>query len=62
MLHRRSIAGDLAQIATFAALIAALGIPGTIVVGSALVPITFHTLGVMLAGAILGPARDSSPS
>lgn len=57
MLSRRSTARDLAQIAIFAALIAALGTPGTIVVGSALVPITFQTLGVMLAGAILGPRK-----
>lgn len=57
MLHRRSTARDLAQIAIFAALIAALGIPGTVHVGTALVPITFQTLGVMLAGAILGPRK-----
>jgi biotin transport system substrate-specific component len=57
VLRRRSTARDLAQIAIFAALIAALGIPGTIFVGSALVPITFQTLGVMLAGAILGPRK-----
>ncbi len=57
MPHRRSTARDLAQIAIFAALIAALGVPGTITVGSALVPITFQTLGVMLAGAILGPRK-----
>lgn len=46
---------DLAQIAVFAALIAALGLPGTLYIGSSGVPITFQTLGVMLAGAILGP-------
>jgi biotin transport system substrate-specific component len=57
VLSRRSTARDLAQIAIFAALIAALGIPGTVVVGSVLVPITFQTLGVMLAGAILGPRK-----
>jgi len=45
---------DLAQSAVFAALIAALGLPGTITVGSSGVPITLQTLGVMLAGAILG--------
>lgn len=51
---RRIGARDLASIATFAALIAALGLPGTLYVGAAAVPITFQTLGVMLAGAILG--------
>ena len=45
---------DITQAAVFAALIAALGLPGPITVGSAGVPITFQTLGVMLAGAILG--------
>lgn len=57
MFQRRSTARDLAQIAIFAALIAALGTPGTIRVGTGLVPITFQTLGVMLAGAILGPRK-----
>jgi biotin transport system substrate-specific component len=48
---------DLAQIAIFAALIAALGFPGAIAVGASAVPITFQTLGVMLAGAILGARK-----
>lgn len=48
-------ARDLARIAVFAALIAALGIPGTLYIGGNAVPITLQTLGVMLAGAILGP-------
>jgi biotin transport system substrate-specific component len=52
---RRSTARDLAQVAVFAALIAALGIPGVLTLGSTAVPITLQTLGVMLAGAILGP-------
>lgn len=48
---------DLAQIATFAAIIAALGlIPAVAPFGGA-VPITAQSLGVMLAGAILGPRR-----
>ncbi|HEY7811867.1 MAG TPA: hypothetical protein VIC62_01435, partial [Nakamurella sp.] len=51
---RRHTARDLAQIAVFAALIAALGLPGTLYLGSTAVPITLQTLGVMLAGAILG--------
>lgn len=53
--RRRLAARDLAQIAVFAALIAALGVPGTLYVGGNAVPITLQTLGVMLAGAILGP-------
>lgn len=45
---------DLARIAVFAALIAVLGLPGSFpLVGG--VPITAQTLGVMLAGAVLGP-------
>lgn len=52
---RRTLnARDLASIATFAALIAALGLPGSLQIGTTGVPITFQTLGVMLAGAILG--------
>ena len=48
---------DLAQIAIFAALIAALGLPGALSIGAVAVPITFQTLGVMLAGAILGARK-----
>jgi biotin transport system substrate-specific component len=55
---RRSTARDLAQIAIFAALIAAFGLPGTINLPFAEgVPITLQTLGVMLAGAILGARK-----
>lgn len=57
MANRRSTARDLAQIAIFAALIAALGLPGTITVGPTGVPITLQTLGVMLAGGILGARK-----
>ena len=46
---------DLAKVAVFAALIAVLGLPGAIPVFGGAVPITAQTLGVMLAGAILGP-------
>lgn len=53
----RSTARDLAQIAVFAALIAALTLPGAINVGP--VPITLQTLGVMLAGAILGARKGA---
>lgn len=57
MTRHRHTARDLAQIAIFAGLIAALGLPGAIQIGSTGVPITFQTLGVMLAGAILGPRK-----
>ena len=56
---RRSSARDLAQIAVFAALIAALGLPGALSIGGTAVPITFQTLGVMLAGAILGARKGT---
>ena len=52
--RRRLDATDLARVAVFAGIVAVLGLPGGIsVFGS--VPITAQTLGVMLAGAILGP-------
>lgn len=54
MAERRSTARDLARIAIFAALIAALGLPGTLHLAGNAVPITLQTLGVMLAAAILG--------
>ena len=50
----RSATRDLAQIAVFAALIVVLGLPGQISIGSAGVPITLQTLGVMVAGSLLG--------
>lgn len=50
---------DLARIAVFAALIGVLGLPGTIMLGGA-VPITAQTLGVMLAGAVLGAWRGAA--
>lgn len=50
---------DLTQAAVFAALIAALGLPGTITIGPSGVPITLQTLGVMLAGSILGPRKGA---
>lgn len=55
----RSSARDIAQIAVFAALIAALTLPGAIPVGVLGVPITLQTLGVMLAGAILGARKGT---
>ena len=54
---RLTPARDLAQIAVFAALIIALGLPGQITIGSSGVPITLQTLGVMLAGALLGARK-----
>lgn len=47
-------ATDLARAAVFAALIAVLGLPGSFTLFGG-VPITAQTLGVMLAGAVLGP-------
>jgi biotin transport system substrate-specific component len=51
---RRLDATDLARVAVFAGIVAVLGLPGGFTVLGA-VPITAQTLGVMLAGAILGP-------
>ena len=50
---------DLARIAVFAALIVALGLVGPIPVPG-LVPITAQTLGVMLAGLVLGARRGAA--
>lgn len=59
MARRRLLAQDLALVAVFAALIAALGsVPGITVTGTT-VPITLQTLGVMLAGAVLGARRGA---
>jgi biotin transport system substrate-specific component len=52
--RHRLDATDIARVAVFAALVAALGLPGGFTIGGA-VPITAQTLGVMLAGVILGP-------
>ncbi|HEY4534995.1 MAG TPA: biotin transporter BioY [Enteractinococcus sp.] len=52
-------ARDIARIAVFAALTAGMGLIGAISVGGA-VPITLQTLGVMLAGAVLGPWRGAA--
>lgn len=51
-------ATDIARIAVFAAFIAVLGLPGGFAVFGS-VPITAQTLGVMLAGAILGAWRGA---
>jgi biotin transport system substrate-specific component len=52
---RTSSTRDIALVAVFAALIAVCAILPGIPVGQ--VPITLQTLGVMLAGAVLGPVR-----
>ncbi|HEY4558010.1 MAG TPA: biotin transporter BioY [Enteractinococcus sp.] len=52
-------ARDIARIAVFAALTAGMGLIGAISVGGA-VPITLQTLGVMLAGTVLGPWRGAA--
>ncbi|MFG1941526.1 biotin transporter BioY [Nonomuraea sp. NPDC048826] len=49
--------GDVARVAVFAALIAVLGLPGTLNLFGGAVPITLQTFGVMLAGLILGSWR-----
>ena len=50
---------DLSRIAVFAAIIVVLGLMGPIPVPG-LVPITAQTLGVMLAGAVLGWRRGAT--
>ena len=62
--HNNSLVGlgyrDLARIALFAALIAAMGlIPKFDLPFTAGVPITVQTLGVMLAGLLLGPRNGA---
>jgi biotin transport system substrate-specific component len=56
---RRLAARDLALVAVFAALIAVLGLPGTLNPFGLAVPITAQTLGVMLAGLLLGARRGA---
>jgi biotin transport system substrate-specific component len=50
---------DVVLVALFAAIVAALGLAPPIAVGVIPVPITLQTLGVMLAGAVLGPIRGA---
>ncbi len=57
---KRWDATDLSLVAVFAALIAALAILPGIPVGPLGVPITLQTLGVLLAGVVLGPARGAA--
>lgn len=52
--RQRSTTADLARIATFAAVIAVMGLVPPLPLFGNVTPITLQTLGVMLAGAILG--------
>jgi biotin transport system substrate-specific component len=54
-----SMERNIAQVALFAAMIAALGLVPQISLGFG-VPITAQTLGVMLAGAVLGARRGAA--
>jgi biotin transport system substrate-specific component len=56
---RRSTASDLALIAVFAGLIAALGVVPAFQPFPSISPITAQTLGVMLAGSVLGARRGA---
>lgn len=58
--RRRLETGDLTRIVVFAALLAVLGLPGAVTVLGGPVPVTAQTLGVMLAGAVLGPGRGAA--
>ena len=53
-------ASDMAYIAVFAALIAALSVMPAIPVGGLGVPITLQTLGVTLTALVLGPWRGAA--
>jgi biotin transport system substrate-specific component len=55
----RLAARDLALVAVGAALIAVLGLPGTFYPFGMAVPITAQTLGVVLAGLVLGARRGA---
>lgn len=57
MSQQRSTARDIAQIAVFAAITAALGLLPVIVLPISPVPITAQSFGVILAGAVLGARR-----
>lgn len=59
--HRVGVqASDLAYVAVFAALLAALSLAPAIPMGPIGVPITLQTLGVALCGLCLGPWRGSA--
>ncbi|HEU4568081.1 MAG TPA: biotin transporter BioY [Marmoricola sp.] len=58
-MHRMS-SRDLALVATFTGLVAALGLVPAVYPAGIPVPITAQTLGVMLAGAIIGRWRGAA--
>ena len=59
-MAKRSIERDIAQIALYAALVAALGLlPKISIPIAGGIPITGQSLGVMLAGVMLGPIRGA---
>lgn len=60
LTHSRLTTRDLARIAVFAALLAVLGLIGPIPVPGLPVPVTAQTLGVMLAGTVLGAKRGTA--
>lgn len=51
---RRLSAADLGRVAVFAGIIAALSLPAQFYLFGSTVPVTLQTLGVMLAGLVLG--------
>ena len=55
----RLTARDLALVASFAALTAALGLPGSLYLFGGAVPITLQTLGIMVAASVLGARRGT---
>lgn len=57
MTRHRSTSRDLALIATFTGVVAALGLVPAFLPPGFTVPITAQSLGVMLAGAIIGARR-----
>ncbi len=57
--RHRSSASDLALVAVFAGLIAALGAAPPIYAFGLAVPVTLQSMGVMLAGSILGARRGA---
>lgn len=59
MSTQRSTGRELAQIATFAGIIAVLGLVPAIAPFGNAVPITAQSLGIMLCGAVLGARRGA---
>jgi len=58
-MTRRWSSRDLALVATFAGVVAALGLVPAVLPPGIPVPITAQTLGVMLAGSVLGARRGA---